>query len=49
LRSRSRNAARERKARYAKSAQHDAPYLAGAVVATSGHKPSIAAVTIRAK
>jgi hypothetical protein len=49
LRSRSRNATGERNARYAECAQHDAPYLAGAVAATSGYEFSIAAVEIRAK
>jgi hypothetical protein len=49
LRRRSRNPSRERKARYAESPQHDAPYGAGAIVATSGQDYSIAAVTIRAK
>jgi hypothetical protein len=49
LRNGGRNPSGERKARYAESAQHDAPHLAGAIVATSGHAFSIVAAAIRAK
>src|SRR5260370_18064758 len=43
LRGRGKNASREREARNSES-QHDAPYLAGAVAATSGRESIIAGV-----
>ena len=49
LRGRGNDARGEREARYSESAQHDAPHLAGAVVATSGLDWSIAAEVIPAK
>src|SRR5260370_31900950 len=48
LRGRGKNASRERDARNSES-QHDAPYLAGAVAATSGRESSIAVVDDSAK